>query len=216
MKCKIDGCDNEVSPQGAKGLCPKHYYPTTVSVRRCPQCGEVKNIGNGVARCQACRWWEKHHGKKRTGPIRIRDGFKKAHPKEYSVYRGMLKRCRDSNDSRYGGRGITVCERWRGPRGFHYFYEDMGQRPSEGHSLDRIDVNGGYCPENCRWATANQQAANKRVRRMYSSQVGVTFSKPLNLWSASLQVQGHKHQKWCRTEEDAIEARKQMERLYLV
>lgn len=64
----------------------------------------------------------------------------------------------------YGGRGITVCERWLGKMGSANFIADMGQ-PPEGHTLDRIDVNGNYEPGNCRWATYTQQAQNKRNNR---------------------------------------------------
>ncbi len=81
------------------------------------------------------------------------------------VWQGMIRRCTNpeaKDFAQYGGRGIKVCARWLDVRNFA---EDMGEKP-DGHSLDRINTYGDYCPENCRWATPAQQGANKRNNRM--------------------------------------------------
>lgn len=82
---------------------------------------------------------------------------------EFGIWAGMKQRCTNPNDfnwSNYGGRGITVCERWR--HSFENFYADLGPRPSKKHSLDRIDQNGHYEKSNCRWATIAVQNRNTR------------------------------------------------------
>lgn len=87
--------------------------------------------------------------------------------KLYRVWWAMKCRCYLSTDKRYssyGGRGITVCDRWI--NSFQNFYDDMGDRPTPQHSLDRIDNDSPYSPENCRWATATQQQRNKTVSRL--------------------------------------------------
>jgi hypothetical protein len=74
----------------------------------------------------------------------------------------MVQRCTNHNVGQfadYGGRGITVCERWKS---FENFLADMGRRPSASHSIDRTDNTRGYGPDNCRWATKLEQANNKR------------------------------------------------------
>lgn len=84
----------------------------------------------------------------------------------YQVWKRMLSRCTNSNLKdyvNYGGRGIKVCERWRGS--FENFCADMGEPPSDKHSIDRIDNNGNYEPDNCRWATQIEQRNNTRANR---------------------------------------------------
>lgn len=87
----------------------------------------------------------------------------------------MMQRCYDPlqiNYVNYGGRGISVCERWKH---FRYFAEDMGIRPSAQHSLDRINVDGNYEFSNCRWATRGEQNSNKRIYKTNNTGVsGIT------------------------------------------
>lgn len=81
---------------------------------------------------------------------------------EYGIWAAMKRRCLNENSPAYpdyGGRGITVCERWMD---FRNFYNDMGDRPSEEHEIDRRDNSKGYSPDNCYWATVPEQSRNRR------------------------------------------------------
>lgn len=85
-----------------------------------------------------------------------------ARTRTYQCWDRMIQRCtNESRESyaRYGGRGVSVCEKWR--RSFIAFLDDMGERPSSRHSIDRIDNDGDYTPDNCRCATVTEQARNK-------------------------------------------------------
>ncbi len=116
-----------------------------------------------------------------TGKSRRTHG--RSHDSMHSTWLAMNDRCCNPNTptyAYYGGRGIKVCDRWRGTNGFLNFVADMGERPAEGMTLDRIDNDGGYEPGNVRWATRDEQASNNRRNRFVTYQ-GAT--KTLSQWA---------------------------------
>lgn len=134
--------------------------------------------------------WKHYARERRHGDSSItkrpRDGRTK-HPL-YKTYLGMLDRTQNSNHrsfSSYGGKGVRVCERWQGRTGFLNFVQDMGDKPSPQHSIDRIDTSKDYSPENCRWANNHQQAANTTRSNKH---VGVSWSQAHQMWRATIRV----------------------------
>ncbi len=119
-----------------------------------------------------CERKEGHVSKITRRTFYDRDRLRKMTP-EYRCWLSMIGRC-DSNIEPqfhlYKGRGIKVCERWKSS--YEDFFSDMGLKPSMNHSIDRIDVNGDYCPENCKWSTPKEQSNNRRtVRQLYDENI---------------------------------------------
>lgn len=114
----------------------------------------------------------------------------KSYSKEYRVWNGMVQRCTNPKQAsyyRYGGRGITVCDEWKT---FTNFYKDMGDCPQK-HTLDRIDNNEGYSPNNCRWTS---YAINNRNRRVFKNSIsgikGIYYVEERKKYVARTRVSG--------------------------
>lgn len=104
----------------------------------------------------------------------------------YDIYHGMIQRCTNPkvrSYKNYGGRGIRVAEDWLGDSGFVNFLANMGEPPSSQYSIERIDTNGNYCKENCKWIEKRLQSKNRRGNK-YISHNGVTMT--VTEWSLSL------------------------------
>ena len=140
---------------------------------------------------------------------------KMSNTRTYRIWEGMKRRCNPSlaDDFPYhAGKGITYCESWEK---FENFYRDMGDAP-DGLSLDRIDVTGNYCKENCRWASNSVQGYNKGVDpNNTSGRTGVSFYSACGKWSAEIHV-NNKHIRLGMFSdfEDAVNAREKAELKY--
>lgn len=166
----IDRADNTANGQ-ARWLCKCECGNTRVVLGTLLRLGKTKSCGCLQSDLTTLRSTKHGHS-----PM-----YGKITP-TYYTWCGMKARCtnpKNSHYATYGGKGITFCDKWNT---FAGFLEDMGEKPV-GKSLDRIDSNGNYCKENCRWATATEQARNKSNNRV------IEFngeSKTLAEWASML------------------------------
>ena len=177
QECSVPDCE---SPARRRGWCHRHYTrwwrhgdPMADFSQKSSPCSvegcEKVSAARGWCQSHYARWLD--HGDPTGGRAMLGQS---SHPL-YSIWRTMHQRCGNPNNNRYldyGGRGVTVCDRWTGMGGFLNFLADMGERPPNPAgwtsrmsywSLDRIDNDGDYEPSNCRWATPSEQQANRRI-----------------------------------------------------
>lgn len=155
----------------------KHYYScvcdcgTTVETQR----GQLLR---GIVRSCGCLFKEQLLARNTT--------HGRSSTKLFKVWQGVISRCEiqtASNYPNYGGRGISVCPRWR--KSFEAFLTDMGDRPTPKHTLERVNTNGNYEPSNCRWATRLEQSLTSR-RTVTLTLGGV--SAPQSYWARASEV----------------------------
>lgn len=206
----IERSENKIRPNGKK----RPVYKC-----ECLLCGNVINVesqtlrGGGKKDC-GCESGFHHH--QSYEPRQTLNGRSMSSYRAKSSYFHMLGRCYDENESgyeNYGGRGITVCDRWR--ESFWNFLEDIGERP-QGFVLDRINPNKNYEPDNCRWVNRRDSSYNTRRHSTNTSgRTGVYWFDRVNKWTAAIFVNGlQKHLGYFSLFEDAVKAREDAELKY--
>ena len=159
-------------PHKAKGFCNNHYRMFLKYGD--PLYKKVKYNECKIEGCERpfhakglCKMHHKRY-KKHGDPTTLKhESHNMRYSPEYRVWQGMKDRCFNYKSTfyyRYGGRGITVCERWK--NSFISFYEDMGERPFDGYDLDRIDNDGDYEPDNCRWISHLENCRNSTQTKL--------------------------------------------------
>lgn len=146
--------------------------------------------------------------------IKLKNQLKNQYKSEYRIWQGMHSRCYRENDSKYlmyGQRGIKICSRWNKFDGgsFANFIEDMGHRP-DGMSIDRVDNDSDYRPDNCVWQTSTIQSYNQSLRLDNTSGVtGVVYCERLGKYNAQIQKEGKRvNLGWFSSIDEATKVRK--------
>jgi len=238
-ECSVEDCNKK---RKSRGLCDKHYArllrkgntddPVLSGVKRIEgqKFGKLVAIRFSHMRSNGAHW----HCECECGGASIvrsallANGTTKScgciskphgmsYTAEHKAWSGMKERCLNPNNGAYkdyGGRGIKVCDEWLND--FIQFYKDMGPKPERDYSIDREDVDGDYCPNNCRWATPEMQARNRRVKK--GSKTGVTgvSARKSGSYAAYIGASGGKNV-YLGTHKDFFEAlcaRKSAENIY--
>ena len=171
-------------------------YPTESSKRKyrfgiykCGFCGEefrtlINSVKNGHTKSCGC------YQKRRTSESQKTHGLRST--RLYTVWADIKRRTLNPKNKRYsdyGGRGITICDEWLDVQNFYDWAMENGYEENKGLSIDRIDNNGNYCPENCRWTTSIIQNRNRRIRKDNTSGYrGVSYHKDNNKYIAKIRV----------------------------
>lgn len=173
-------------------------------------CGNIKDVSGsclrrGITKSCGCSLGRIKHGLSYTSL--------------YNVYDGMKARCYNPEHNRYhcyGGRGIKICDEWLGEHGRDNFLTwAINNGYQKGLSIDRIDVNGNYEPDNCRWTTNSVQMFNRQKRKSILGQRGVYYIPEKHKYRAEIICEGQKHHLgYFENIEDAIRVRKEAELKY--
>lgn len=195
MECSVESCDQ--IKKFNNGLCHKHYQrwkrhgdPTIITqfplLGRCKVDGCLtKDRSKGYCSMHYQRYCD--FGDPGPAQAKIEQHGLKTLP-EYTVWKQIKGRCnniKSKSYADYGGRGIKMCERWER---FTVFLDDMGRRPTLQHTIERVNNDLGYAPDNCKWATRVEQNNNKRSNRRFTFE-GETLT--IAQWSRRVNIPYH-------------------------